>query len=47
MSAGGTLARLLRAGQWRGCAVRAHLDLDEEENGAMMDILIEGSDDEP
>ena len=47
MFAGGTLAQLLRAGQWRGCGVRAYLDLDEEENRAMMDILIEGSGDEP
>ena len=47
MSAGGTFRQLLRADQWRGCAVRAYLDLDEEENRATMDILIEGADYEP
>ena len=47
MSAGGTFAQLLRAGQWRGNAVRAHLDLGEAARRVMVDILIEDPDDEP
>ena len=47
MSAGGTAAQLLRAGWWRGGAVRLVLDLTEGERRAMGDILIEVSEDEP
>ena len=46
VAAGGTFAQLLRAGQWRGNAVRLYLDLGEDERRAMTDILIEGSDDD-
>ena len=47
MSAGGTYAELLRAGQWRGNAARFYLGLGENELRALTDIPIEGSDDEP
>ena len=47
VSAGGTFDQLFRAGQWRGNAVRAKLDRDEDERRAMTDILIGGSDVEP
>ena len=47
MSAGGTYAELLLAGQWRGDAARFYLGRGENERRAMTDIPIEGSDDEP
>ena len=47
MSAGGTFAQLLRAGQWRGYAVKFYPDPGEAGRRAMTDILIEGSEAEP
>ena len=47
VSAGGSFAQFLRAGQWRGNPVRAYLGLGGDERRALTDILIEGSDDEP
>ena len=45
--AGGTSAQPLRAGQWRGNAVRVYPDLGEDERRAVADIVIEDSDAEP
>ena len=47
MSAGGTFAQLLRAGQRGGEAVRFYLDISEGGRRAMADILFEASGDEP
>ena len=47
MSEGWAFARLLRAGRWRGDAVRVYLDPDEGGRRAVADILHGGSDDEP
>ena len=47
MPASGTFAQLLRAGQWRGNAMRVLRGPSEGEGRAMADILIGGSEDEP
>ena len=47
LSAGGTLAQRLRAGQSRGRDVRLYPYLDEGERRAMTGISMEGSDDGP
>ena len=46
LGAGGSFARLLRAGQWRSPAYRLYLDLGVEETKTMAPIPIEASDDE-
>ena len=47
LSAGGTSAQLLEAGQWRSSAYRLYLDLGREESQEAAAILIEVPDVEP
>ena len=47
MPGGGSDAQLLRAGQWRGHAVRLYFDIGEDERRALTDILVEDSEDKP
>ena len=46
LGAGGSFARLLRAGQWHSSAYGLYLDLAFEETKAMASTLIVASDDE-